>query len=150
MTTLPTSTERVAIREGLFAGALDALDRVQLAGSSCNACGEVHLGTVHLCPNCGNGSLTSLALHPSGTLWTYTILRFKPPGDFRGSEPFKPRPCGLVELPDGVRVLAPLDIPEEDLVIGMHVRLRASPLYMDDADREVIAFSFAPAEEPPV
>lgn len=61
-----------------------------------------------------------------GVLWTWTVQRFPPksppyepaPGDF---EPFA---VGYVELPDGVRVEAIIDVDDlDDLRIDLPVRL---------------------------
>jgi uncharacterized OB-fold protein len=133
---------RVPVREGLFSGSLDDLDGLRLVGSRCEGCGEVQLATVPLCANCGGDAITTTRLSREGTLWTYTVLRYPPPGARRVAEPYVPTPTGLVELADGVRVLAPLSVAEDDLEIGMSLRLRAFALYVDDQDREVVAFEF--------
>src|SRR3546814_9575882 len=87
------------VRSGLMTGALDDLASVGLAGSRCRACGETTLGANTLCPNCGSDDVFLIALSDEGKVWTYTVVRYRPPGDYKGAEPFKPFAIGLVELP---------------------------------------------------
>lgn len=106
------------VREGLFLNIDQSLDQVRLAGSQCSQCGEVTLGSVSHCPNCGSDKLTEIALSERGSLWTYTVARHKPPGDYRGPEPFEPYGIGLVELPEGLRVVTRIDGDIDEMEIG--------------------------------
>ncbi len=136
--------QRVPVREGLFSGPLSDLGRVTLAGCRCSSCGETSLGAKSLCPNCGKETVTEIPLGKRGTLWTYTIVRHRPPGNYKGPEPFVPFGLGLVELPEGVRVMAPIHCDIGQLKIGLPLRFTA--YVRKDADREVVAFSFEPEE----
>jgi uncharacterized OB-fold protein len=136
---------RVAIREGLLAGDLAKPETVRLCGTRCTACGEVSLGRNPICPNCGGDRVAEVALARDGVLWTYTVVRNRPPGDYRGKDPFVPFGLGLVELPDGIRVLSPLEVEIEALRIGMVLRFRAHVQYRDAAGRDVVAFTFTSA-----
>ena len=71
-------------------------------------------------------------------------VRHKPPGDYRGPEPFKPFCIGLVELPEGLRVMSPIEGDVESMQIGMRLRLRAFVHHTGDAGQHVVAFAFAP------
>ncbi len=76
-------------------------------------------------------------------LWTYTIVRHRPPGDYRGPEPFEPFGLGLVELPEGVRVMSPIRCVPGALTIGMS--LTFVPYVRVDPDgAEVVVFAFEP------
>jgi uncharacterized OB-fold protein len=79
-------------------------------------------------------------------LWTYTVIRNRPPGDYRGPEPFKPYGVGLVELPDGIRVLSPLGGDVNRFTIGAEMVFEPYCLYRNAEGAEVIAFRFVPAE----
>ena len=140
--------KRIPIREDLFTTPLDRLDQVKLKGSRCRDCGEVFLGKVPACGNCVGEKMEELILSNKGSLWSYTILRYKPPGDYKGpSDPYQPFAEGLVELPEGIRVLAPLTERDFDKIkIGMPLELVVEKLYTDDDNNEVIAFFFKPAE----
>ena len=132
---------RTPIREGLLSGPLAELDRVRLAGCKCDACGETSLGSRTICPNCGRDTVHDIALSDRGFLWSYTIVRHRPPGNYKGPEPFVPFGLGLVELPDGIRVLAPIQCDITKLEIGLELRFK--PYVRTDGDgREVVAFAF--------
>ena len=65
-----------------------------------------------------------------------------PPG-YRGEVPFG---IGVVELPEGVRVITRLT--ENDpgaLAEGQPMALRIVPLHMDDDGNDVVTYAFAPA-----
>ena len=136
--------EMVPIKEGLFTLPLTPLSQVRMAGSKCGDCGEVALGKRSNCPNCGRKKMEDLPLSNRGTLWTYTVIRHKPPGDYKGPDPFVPFGLGLVDLPEGIRVLAPIDCNIDKLAIGMKLQLEVFPLYKNEAGSGVLAFKFRP------
>ena len=142
----PAAGTRVPISDELITGPLSDLASVRLQGSRCQHCGETSLGRKALCPNCGRDSVTAIPLSTRGTLWTFTVVRHRPPGNYRGPEPFVPFGLGLVELPDGVRVLSVLDCPTEHLRVGLTMRFRPSVRPEPDG-REVVVFSFEAVEE---
>lgn len=140
------ASKRVPIREGLLAGSLSELDQVRIAGSKCTSCGETSLGTMSVCANCGRDTVRAVALSDRGVLWSYTVVRHKPPGDYRGPDPFVPFGLGLVELPDGLRVMSPIECNIDELKIGLALQFRPY-LRMDADGREVVAFTFVPAAQ---
>jgi uncharacterized protein len=141
----PTS-ERSPISTGLLTGSLDNLSSVRLAGTRCHSCNETVFGTKDLCTNCGRDTVEALPLSDQGKIWSYTIVRHRPPGNYKGPEPFVPFGLGLVELPDGLRVLTPIKAAVDSLQIGMLVRLDIS--IRQEADgREVVIFGFRPDEQ---
>lgn len=93
------------------------------------------------------GNLEESPLSPRGKLWTYTVIRHKPPGNYKGPDPFVPFGLGLVELPEGIRVLSPLRCDPEKMKIGMELELEVYPLYTDENQNEVMAFRFRPVQE---
>ncbi|MDD3937639.1 OB-fold domain-containing protein [Rhodoferax sp.] len=133
--------KQIPVREKLLSAPLTPLSDVRLLGSKCSSCGEVSLGEVSSCQNCAGESLTTIPLSARGTLWTFTVIRNKPPGDFKGQVPMGE---GLVELPDGIRVKSPLGGDVERYQIGMELKFVAYPLYVNDNGQEVIAFRFDP------
>ena len=87
-------------------------------------------------------------LTSEGTLWTYTVIRHRPPEDYKGPDnPFVPFGLGLVELPDGIRVLAPVACDPDSIRVGMELTLEVYPLYTDKSDNEVMAFRYRPTQE---
>lgn len=135
---------RVAIRDKLLTMPLDDLGAVRLIGSRCSTCGETTLGSNDTCPNCGLDTISALPLGARGTLWTYTVARHRPPGNFQGPDPFEPFGLGLVELAEGIRVLSPIACPIEDLKIGQQLEFQAS-VRPGTSDPEVVTFTFVPA-----
>ena len=132
----------VPVREGLLTRPLSPLEQVRIIGSKCKNCGEVMLGEVASCANCACQETEVIPLSKRGRLWTYTIIRHRPPGKYRGPDPFVPFAEGLVELPEGIRVLSVLDCPFDKLEIGMTLELVVHRLYQNEQGNDVIAFKF--------
>jgi uncharacterized OB-fold protein len=137
------SLQRIPVRPDLLSADLEDLSAVTLMGSRCRQCAETALGVSSLCQNCGSADLKPIALGREGVLWTYTVVRHKPPGDYRGPEPFVPFGLGLVELPEGIRVLAPLGGAVDALHIGQPL-VFSPTLLKGDAGDEIVAFEFVP------
>jgi uncharacterized OB-fold protein len=133
--------KRIPIRERLLSTPLSPLEDVRLLGSKCKNCGEVGLGEMSSCQNCAGEDLVVIPLSQKGKLWTYTVIRNRPPGDFKGKVPMGE---GLVELPEGIRVKSPLGGDVEKLEIGMDLKFTAYSLYENEHGDEVIAFKFDP------
>lgn len=85
--------------------------------------------------------MVTILLSDRGKLWTFTIIRNKPPGDFKGTVPMGE---GLVELPEGIRIKSPIGGKMDALCIGMDLAFVARPLYVNERGQEVIAFQFEP------
>jgi uncharacterized protein len=140
-----TTRERLPVKEGLLSGSLFQLASLRLSGCKCGACGETALGRIHICPNCGSEQVSEIALSDQGVLWSFTVVRHKPPGNFRGPEPFAPFGLGLVELPEGLRVLSPIDCQIDALAIGLQLRFK--PVLLTDSQRETVGFAFEPLSQ---
>jgi uncharacterized OB-fold protein len=138
----------IGVRDDFFSKPLFPTEAVALMGSRCSACGEVFLGTVFACQNCQSAHLKSIPLSRDGTLFSYTVVRNRPPGDYKGPDnPFQPYPVGLVELPDGVRILSVLDCELGALKIGMPLTLCIYELYDDEMGRTVLSYQFKAADK---
>jgi len=133
--------KRVPIREKLLTTPLSSLENVRLLGGKCKDCGEVGLGEISSCQNCAGANIEVIPLSGRGELWTYTVIRGKPPGDFKGKIPLGE---GLVELPEGIRVKSPLGGDVDALYIGMDLKFVAYELYENESGEAVIAFRFDP------
>jgi uncharacterized OB-fold protein len=86
-------------------------------------------------------------LSPTGTLWGWTEVTAAPPG-YRGEVPYG---FGVVELPEGVRVVTRLAAPVADYEFGQAVHLRFVELSGGDAEGDagdepapVTTWEFAP------
>ncbi|MDO8491242.1 MAG: OB-fold domain-containing protein [Dehalococcoidia bacterium] len=139
------SKKRVPIKEGFLTTPLSDLREAKLQGSRCASCGEVFLGIQHGCQSCGATGMETVVLSNRGKLYSYTVLRNRPPGNYMGPDPFVPFAVGLIELPEGIRVISPLTHCNLDsLHVNMDVELALDRLYEDEEGSEVIAFSFRP------
>jgi len=137
----------IGVREDFFNTPMYPLKKVHLMGSRCHDCEEVFLGKVVACQCCQSENLESITLGRTGKLYSYTVVRHRPPGNYKGPEPFEPYAVGLVELPEGVRILSPLiDCHFDELKIGMNLELVIEKLYEDEEGRNVLTYKFRPQE----
>ena len=134
----------VPVREGLFTMAEDGTPR--LIGGLCASCSRHHVPALTTCPYCSAEAVTEALLSATGSLWGWTAVTTAPPG-YRGSVPFG---FGIVELPEGLRVITRLTEPMPDrLEWGQPMRMVVAPLHLDDEGRSVVTYAFAPAGDRP-
>lgn len=138
----PDRLPRAPLAAELLTSALDDLSAVHLVGTRCDTCHEGHFGRHALCPNCASSEVATMVLSDRGVLHTFTVVRHRPPGD--RSEPFRPFGIGLVELEEGVRVMAPLKAEVADLQIGMPLALAPFVVRIDEEGREIVGFAYRP------
>ena len=108
-----------------------------LLGSQCRRCGTVSFPRQGTCPRCTSTDVEERRLARRGTLWSWTVQRFRPKSPpYTGPEEFEPYGVGYIELPGEVRVEARLTEADPDrLHIGMEMELTL----IEDA-----AFAFRP------
>jgi uncharacterized OB-fold protein len=128
---------RVMVREGLFTDG----DPPALLASRCDNCGSVLFPRVDACTYCATGMPEPLDLTGPGILWAWTAVTAPPPG-YEGEVPFG---MGVVELPEGVRVITRLTESDPDsLDPDQAMELRIVPLHRDAEGNEVVTYAFAP------
>jgi uncharacterized OB-fold protein len=128
----------VLVREGLFTDT----DPPALLGSRCTRCGAVLFPRADTCPYCASEDAEPIELSRRGILWAWTAVTAPPPGYLGGV----PHGIGVVELPEGVRVIGRLTEPDPSaLAAGQQMELRTVVLGRtpDDED-EVVTYAFAP------
>ena len=109
----------------------------RLVGGRCPSCGRTHFPFSGSCPYCGADGAGRVALATEGTLWAWTVVMTPPPG-YTGEVPYG---FGVVELPEGVRIVTRLTEADPDaLAFGQAVRLAIVPLHDD-----VVTYAFEPA-----
>ena len=125
-----------AIAEGLFTDETPA----RLIGGRNRATGRI----VFPCPP--STDFEPWPLQSRGTLWSYTIQRYRPKSPpYRGPEAFEPWALGYVALPGETMVEARLiDVAFEDIRIGMALELALVPLDPTAPDSP-ITHAFRPA-----
>ena len=136
---------KVPIKEGLFVMPQSNEEQAYLIGGKCRSCGSIFFPMQDICSNCMREDLESFPLSKRGKLYSYTIVRQQPP-EYKGTVPYA---MGVVELPEGVRVLTPLDTPDFDmLTVGLDLELNIYKLYdEDEGGNEVMAYKFRAVKE---
>ena len=130
---------RVMVRRGLFTDG----DAPALLGSRCAACGAHHFPRHDTCPYCAADGPLPTQLSSAGSLWAWTAVTAAPPG-YQGPVPYG---VGVVELPEGIRVITRLTEGDPSaLVSGQAMALRIVALHTDADGRDVVTFAFAPVE----
>jgi uncharacterized OB-fold protein len=126
---------RVPIREGVFR---EDAGGGTLIGNKCASCGQVYFTKANFCFSCFGKSMEEVALSRRGKLYSYTCCRmtvshFKPPFF-----------VGLVDLPEGVRVFAPLIVVEDKpFRVGMDMEVVIEELWQEN-DKQVIGYKYKP------
>ena len=133
---------RVALKEGLLSS-IDPDSNPRLVGARCADCRQIHFPATDACPFCSGEHVSTLQLADRGTLYLHTAVEKPPPG-YRGITPYG---FGVVELPEGIRVISRLtEAHPERLKEGMPMRLVLEDLFIDDSGRTVVGWAFAPEE----
>lgn len=92
----------------------------------CNRCGKNQWYPRSLCVNCGSRELEWIRSTGKGTLYSYTIIRRTSTERTLLHAPYV---IGLVQLDEGVRLFAIIDvIVEADLKIGMRLKFKERSL----------------------
>lgn len=138
-------TAGTAVVEGLFA---QTPDGPRLLGSRCSGCGTPYFPRASVCnhPECPGGALGEAAFGPAGKLWSWAIQNYPPPPPARYDEPYVPYTLGLVDLAEGLRVLARVRTGDPTkLRAGMPVSLVLAPLCRDASRGELLTWQFEPS-----
>jgi len=131
---------RVMVREGLFTQHDDGTPPA-LLGSHCTVCGNTLFPRVDACTYCASDDPEPVELSRRGTLWAWTAVTAPPPG-YQGEVPFG---IGVVELPEGIRVIGRLTGSDPAaLASGDPMELRVVPLHRDAEGNDVVTYAFAP------
>lgn len=138
-TTAPPAAS-VPLQPGLFeAGADGAL---RLVGTRCRQCGARFFPRRAVCARCLSPDTEVVPLSSRGTLYTYTVVYQSTP-EFR-----TPYLLAYVDLPEGVRLLAPLEgLAPDQVQIGIALDLRVEAVRRDAEGRAVIGYRLYPAAE---
>ncbi|MCH8901514.1 MAG: OB-fold domain-containing protein [Chloroflexi bacterium] len=139
-----TTAKQIPVVEGLFE---ETADGPRLLGSICATCDMPYFPKSHVChnPDCDESKMEDATFGPQGTLWSYTVQYYPPPPPAKYDEPYTPYALGLVDLPEGLRVLARISTDDpEGLQIGADVTLVLERLHGDMEGNEVITWMFRP------
>jgi uncharacterized OB-fold protein len=129
--------------QGLFEGQGDS---TRLLASRCRGCGSVYFPRSLSCrhPRCTDKHPQDILLGPQGTLYSFTVQAYRPPALF-AMDAWAPYALGLVELPEGLRVMAMLTgRAPQDWRIGEAVALTTGSIYRNEEGHEVLTYQFRP------
>lgn len=139
-----SSAETIPVAKDLFRS-IDG--NVELIGSRCRGCGTHYFPKRLSCcnPSCVDKTVVEVPLSRRGTLHSYTVQGYRPPPLFK-MDPWEPYAIGLVQLPEGMRVLGMMTgVALDQIAIDMPVELTAEALYRDEQGRDVMTYKFKPA-----
>lgn len=110
----------------------------RLVGNKCKSCGRIYFPQAPFCFDCMGKIMEEVVLSRRGKLYSYTIGRM-------ASTHFQPPyAVGLIDLPEGVRVFAPLIMTkEETYTIGMEMELVIEELWRKNHN-QIIGYKFKP------
>ena len=138
--------QQVPVAEGLFRSSDES---VALIGSRCAGCGTHYFPRSLSCrnPACSDKRVADVEFGAEGRLWSYTRQSYRPPPLFRMDD-WESYVLGLVELPEGIRVLAMITgVDPDDLAIDMPLALATRALYTDDSGVDVLTYTYVPAAQ---
>jgi uncharacterized OB-fold protein len=139
-----TTTKTVPVAEALFN---ETADDPRLLGSKCASCGTPYFPRSAVChnPECRESKIEEASFGPRGTLWSCAIQNYPPPAPARYEEPYTPYALGMVDMPEGLRVLGRISTDDpESVQVGAEVELVLERLYLDENGNEVITWKFKP------
>jgi uncharacterized OB-fold protein len=139
-----TKQEPIPAAEGLFA---ETEEGPRLLGSRCRSCGTPYFPRSPVChnPDCGDSAMEDACFGPRGELWSCAIQNYPPPAPALYQEPYTPYALGVVDLPEGLRVLSRIrtDAPDE-LQLGTEVELVLEELCRNEDGAPIISWQFKP------
>jgi uncharacterized OB-fold protein len=131
-------SDDLAVRDGLLIAGTEPT----LIGGRCRDCGAVCFPVQDVCPYCSEESVHEIELSRSGALWAWTAVTAAPPG-YEGPVPYG---FGVVELPEGVRIITRLtEADPAKLSQGQTMVLVLDPLVVN-AERRLLTYAFAPTD----
>jgi uncharacterized OB-fold protein len=141
-----TTQESIPAAEGLFA---DTEEGPRLLGSRCRSCETPYFPKSEVChnPDCGQSSMEEALFGPRGELWSCAIQSYEPPPPALFEKPYKPYALGVVDLPEGLRVLGRISTDQpERLQLGTEVELVLEELCRNQDGAPIISWKFKPVE----
>ena len=141
-----TTTKRVPVAEGLFE---ETADGARLLGSRCATCNSTYFPKSPVChnPKCSGSAVEDTSFCPIVGGWSYSVQHYAPPLPAKFDEPYEPYTLGLVDLPEGLRILGRISTDGvAELKSGMDVELIIDRIYSDDDGNDVVSWMFRPAQ----
>jgi len=113
---------------------------VRLVAGKCNKCGKYTFPKYVACPHCFSDDISEAPLSKIGKLHSYTIVRRSMP------EFVVPYGLGLVDFPEGVRVMAQIDKEYVDgLELDEDMEVEIGPVRKGKDGKDQYSYKFKPA-----
>jgi uncharacterized OB-fold protein len=126
---------KVPIREGIFR---EGPEGSVLLATRCKSCGQLFFPKTEGCLACYGEELEEVVLSRRGMLYSYAM------GHMPSSHFKPPYAVGYVDMPEGVRIFAPLKIDEErPFKTGMEMEMVIEGLWQEE-DKEITGYKFRP------
>jgi len=126
---------KIPVREGTF---IEDAKGYTLVANKCNKCGQAFFPKASFCFTCFSEDMQDIELSRIAKLYSFTINRM-PTSNFQ-----PPHAVGYLEMPEGVRIFAPLAIVEnKPFKIGMDMELYFDKLWQE-GENDVIGYKFRP------
>jgi uncharacterized OB-fold protein len=120
------SKKQVPLAEGLFTW---PSDQPRLLASRCKKCGTPAFPKVAYCtnPDCEKNpdNVEVIELSNRAKLYTYAVQAYPMPAPFK-MEPFAPFPLGMLDFPEGLRILGMLTTDKVEIGMEMEMTVRSS------------------------
>jgi uncharacterized OB-fold protein len=120
-----------------------------LLGTRCKGCATLYFPRSLGCrnPRCPQKQIEDASFGQAGTLYSHTVQAYRPPPLFQ-MDNWAPYPIGLIDLPEGLRVLAMITgCAPSELRIGMPMTLCTRVLFVDTRGCEVLTYAYRPSPE---
>jgi uncharacterized OB-fold protein len=128
--------ETVPVREDLF----DETGGGRLHANKCTACGRIYFPKATFCFDCLAKEMEEIILSRRGKLYSYAV------GRMPSTHLQPPYAVGLVDLPEGVRVFAPLFLTaDEKYKIGMEMEIYLDTLW-EEENKQIRGYKFKPVK----
>jgi len=139
-----SDTAQVNAVEGLFA---QTAAGPRLLGSRCHGCQTAYFPRSKAChnPDCTGTDMRDAEFGPKGTLWSVALQNYPPPPPAIVPEPYSPYAVGLVDMPEGLRVLGRLETDDpQGVAVGGDVELVISALGKSESGEDVVSWQWKP------
>jgi len=135
---------KVPLIEGLFTWPSDP---PRLIASRCKKCGALAFPRSPYCtnPDCEKKTenVEVIELANRAKLFTWAVQVYPPPPPFK-MEPFEPFTIGMLDVPEGLRILGMLTTDEVDF--GMEMKMTTRKLF-EDEENEYITWVWQPVKQ---
>jgi uncharacterized OB-fold protein len=136
--------KQIPVSQGLFT---DTAEGPRLIGCRCVGCNTPYFPKTEVCrnPSCDDSKIEDTSFGPKGTIWSVAMQDYPPPSPVKFDEPYQPYAMGVIDMPEGLRVLGRIATDDPRSVEpGMDVELIIEAICHDDDGNEVMSWKFRP------